>query len=70
MATVLADLNEIKAAVIGSLQKQATRPTELLASLAHEYPDSSIKEAVLRLLQEGAIELTTDRRLREKEHAV
>ena len=70
MATVLADLNEIKAAVMGSLQKQTSRPTELLASLAEEYPDSSIKEAVLRLLQEGVIELTADRRLRKKEDQV
>jgi hypothetical protein len=70
MATVLADLNEIKAAVIGSLQRQASRPTELLAALAVEYPDSSIKEAVLRLLQEGTIEFTANRRLREKEHGV
>ena len=70
MATVLADLNEIKTAVIDSLHKQTCRPIELLDSLAKEYPDSSIKEAVLRLLQEGAIEFTADRRLREREREV
>jgi hypothetical protein len=63
MATVLVDLDEIKIAVVDSLRTQTRRPLELLTSLAKDYPESTIKEAVLRLLQEGAVELTADRHL-------
>jgi hypothetical protein len=66
MATVLANLDEIKTAVINSLHNQTRRPIELLDSLSQDYPDIVIKEAVLRLLQEGDIEFTADRLLREK----
>jgi hypothetical protein len=70
MATVLANLDEIKTAVINSLQSQTRRPIELLDSLSKDYPDGFIKEAVLRLLQEGEIEFTADRLLREKERTL
>jgi len=70
MATVLANLDEIKTAVINSLQNQTRRPIELLDSLSKDYPDGFIKEAVLRLLQEGEIEFTADRLLREKERTL
>jgi hypothetical protein len=66
MATTMTNLEEIKTAVIRSLHDQTRRPIELLDSLSPDYPDNHIKEAVLRLLQEGAIELTADRMLREK----
>lgn len=67
MATAMTNLNEIKMAVVASLHNQLTlRPIDLLNSLSAAYPDSDIKEAVLRLLQEGTIEFTADRMLREK----
>lgn len=66
MATVLANLDDIKTAVINSLHDRTRRPIELLDSLSRDYPDAVIKEAVLRLLQEGDIEFTADRLLREK----
>jgi hypothetical protein len=67
MATATTNLNEIKMAVITSLHDQTThRPIDLLDSLSPTYSDSDIKEAVLRLLQEGTIEFTADRMLREK----
>jgi hypothetical protein len=66
MATVLANFNEIRAAVINSLHNQTLRPIALLDALSLEYPDVAIKEAVLRMLQEGDIEFTRDRLLQEK----
>lgn len=68
MATVLTNFDEIKTAVINSLHNQTLRPIELLDALSQEYryPDVVIKEAVLRMLQEGDIEFTRDRLLREK----
>lgn len=65
MATAVIDLENVKAAVIGSLHTRTRRPTELLDALSVEYPESSIKEAVLRLLREGSIEMTPDRHLQE-----
>ena len=64
MATIPVNLEDLKASVIHELNEHSRRPIELLTSLAREYPDSSIKEAVLRLLQEGRIEFTSDRLLR------
>lgn len=39
------------------------RPIELLERLGGRYSDFEIKEAVLRLLRDGVLELTSDRRL-------
>ena len=66
MATAMTNLNEIKMVVVTSLHDQTLRPIELLDSLSPAYSDSDIKEAVLRLLQEGTIEFTADRMLRQK----
>jgi hypothetical protein len=65
MATVAINFNieTLKADVIRELDEQSRRPVELLTSLGNSYPDDRIKEAVLRLLQEGRIELTSDRHL-------
>jgi hypothetical protein len=68
MATALASLDEIKTAVINSLHDRTRRPIELLVDLSKNYPDAGIKEAVLRLLQEGDIEFTANRLLQEKAH--
>jgi hypothetical protein len=51
-------------AVIEELQVHPARPTELLERLGGQYSDFEIKEAVLRLLRDGALELTSDRQLR------
>jgi hypothetical protein len=66
MTTIATDLNIeiLKADVIRQLDEQGRPPIELLTTLGDNYPDDQIKEAVLRLLQEGRIELTPDRVLR------
>jgi hypothetical protein len=40
------------------------RPTELLSRLGGRFSDFEIKEAVLRLLNEGTVVLTSDRQLK------
>jgi hypothetical protein len=66
MATIAIDMNieSLKTDVIHELDQHNRRPIELLRALGENYPDDRIKEAVLRLLQEGRIELTADRILR------
>jgi hypothetical protein len=68
MAAIAIDLNPnietLKADVIRRLEERSRPPIELLTTLGDNYPDDRIKEAVLRLLQEGRIELTSDRVLR------
>jgi hypothetical protein len=63
------DIETLKAAVIRELDEHSRRPTELLITLGDNYPDNRIKEAVLRLLQEGRVELTSDRHLQISHHA-
>ena len=63
------DIETLKAAVIRELDEHSRRPTELLTTLGDNYPDNCIKESVLRLLQEGRIELTSDRHLQVSHHA-
>ncbi len=64
------NIDTLKADVIRRLDERGRRPIELLASLGDDYPDDRIKEAVLRLLQEGDIELTPDRVLQVTRHAI
>jgi hypothetical protein len=66
MATIAIDFNieTLKADVMRQLNERSRPPIELLNTLGDNYPDDRIKEAVLRLLQEGRIELTPDRILR------
>jgi hypothetical protein len=63
MATMAVDFDVLKTAIIRQLEGHSQRPTELLEALGNEYPDVAIKEVVLRLLQEGRIELASDRQL-------
>lgn len=72
MATIAIgfDIEALKADVIRELDEQTRRPIELLATLSNSYPDDRIKEAVLRLLQEGRIELTPDRILQISHPAI
>lgn len=56
--------DSIRRAILGALAKAPTRPTDLLTQLQQEFNDFEIKEVLLRLLQEGELELTSERRLR------
>jgi hypothetical protein len=69
MATAIVDLDAVKHLVLTELGRNALRPTELLAMLGDQYPDVVVKEAVLRLLQEGFIKMTADRQLQLAEAA-
>jgi hypothetical protein len=53
-----------KDAILCELQSGPSRPTELLAKLENRFTDFEVKEAVLRLLHEGALVLTSDRKLK------
>ncbi|HWR15482.1 MAG TPA: hypothetical protein VN577_11685 [Terriglobales bacterium] len=59
----VADLEALKDEIIRELQTRALRPTDVLTSLHSRYPDPEIKEVILQLLQEGKLELSSDRRL-------
>jgi len=58
-----------KDAILDQLAARPCRPTELLVSLGDRFTDFELKEAVLRLLQEGAVVMTSDRRLKLEEAA-
>jgi hypothetical protein len=56
--------DEAKDAILGDLEASGpSRPTELLSRLGERFTDFEIKEAVLRLLREGAVVLSSDRQL-------
>jgi hypothetical protein len=58
--------DEARDAILVDLEASGpSRPTELLAKLGERFSDFEIKEAVLRLLREGTVVLTSDRQLRK-----
>jgi hypothetical protein len=69
MATTVIDLDVVKRLVLTQLEQTALRPTDLLTILGDKYPDTAVKEAVLRLLQERLIEMTADQKLQMAEAA-
>ncbi len=53
-----------RAAILQVLSAEGpSRPTELLGMLGDRYSDFELKETLLRLLQDGDVVLTSDRRL-------
>jgi hypothetical protein len=56
--------DDAKDAILSELRERPARPTELLAKLENKFTDFEIKEALLRLLHEGTLVLTSDRRLK------
>jgi len=63
------DLNRLQELIMKELENNPRRPTQLLDVLGSGYPDSLIKEVVLRLLQEGRIEMTPNRELHVAQQA-
>ncbi len=58
--------DEARDAILEDLEATGpSRPTELLEKLGERFSDFEIKEAVLRLLREGTVVLTSDRQLRK-----
>ncbi len=56
--------DDAKEAILDELEAEGpSRPTELLSRLGERFTDFEIKEAVLRLLREGEVVLTSDRQL-------
>jgi len=64
MTTATVDMGEVKESVLVELGHNPRRPTELLTILGSRYSDPIIKEVVLRLLQEGRIQMAENRTLR------
>jgi hypothetical protein len=62
--TMEAPAPELTQAIIGELRANPARPIELLERLGGRFSYFDIKEAVLRLLRDGDLELTSDRRLK------
>jgi|HubBroStandDraft_5_1064220.scaffolds.fasta_scaffold136837_2 hypothetical protein len=56
--------DDAKDAILHELREGASRPTELLAKLETRFTDFEVKEAILRLLHEGELVLTSDRKLK------
>ncbi len=50
-------------AILHQLALDPMRPTELLNALGDEFTDFELKETVLRLLREGLVVATSDRKL-------
>jgi len=56
--------DEAREAILEDLEASGpSRPTALLSRLGERFTDFQIKEAVLRLLREGTVVLTSDRQL-------
>lgn len=55
---------DVKDAILQHLSAGPSRPTEMLDTLGNQYSDFQLKEGLLRLLQEGVVEMTSDRRLK------
>ena len=64
MACSVAD--EVKNAVLGKVQEESPRPTELLLMLRDSFSYGEIQDALGALLESGEVELDKDRRLRAK----
>lgn len=64
MASTAIDLDTLRLLILQELGQHALRPTDLLSTLSDRYPDTVVKEVVLRLLQEHSIEITPERQLR------
>ncbi len=56
--------DDAKDAILSELRGGPARPTELLAKLENRFTDFEVKEALLRLLHEGTLVLTSDRQLK------
>lgn len=53
----------LRAAILAKVREGQTKPTELIENLAGDYPAPEIKQMVLRLLQDGVLELSSDMKL-------
>lgn len=58
-----------KDAILQQLKVGPRRPTELLAILGDHFTDFELKEAMLSLLHDGILVLTSDRQLKVAEAA-
>jgi hypothetical protein len=54
----------VRNAIINELSNGSSRPTELLEKLGDRFSDFEVKEALLNLLHEGTLVMTSDRQLK------
>ena len=58
-----AEQEQVRERILAALANSQLQPTELLDLLENQFPESALKDIVVRLLQEGTIELTPTRHL-------
>jgi hypothetical protein len=65
MVTMAAPATNVREAILRQVRENECQPMDLLLQLSRSgYTDSEIKRAVSELIQEGAIELTSNRLIR------
>lgn len=69
MSVKLAEQDEIGADIVARLENQGLKPTEVLDLLVSKYTEPTIKDVILRLLQDGIIEMTPNRQLQKAKAA-
>lgn len=61
--------NEILGTIVREVENGVLEPSDILEKLGGQFSDFQIKEGILRLLREGDLELTSDRKLHQKRAA-
>jgi hypothetical protein len=65
MVTMATPVANVREAILRQVRESECQPMDLLSQLSRSgYTDSEIKRAVSELIQEGAIELTSNRLIR------
>lgn len=54
---------EVRSQILAEVLAGTTRPSDVLEHLRNRFSEFEIKEGLLRLLREGSLELTPDRRI-------
>jgi hypothetical protein len=64
MSTVSTPSMTLRDSIVSRVRdRQQSRPTDLIRDLSTEYPAAEIKQMLLRLLQDGDVELTAEMQL-------
>ena len=58
-----ARMEEVQSEILGLVSQGTSLPSEVLEKLSQKHGDYLIKEGLLRLLREGRLSLTPDRKL-------
>ena len=61
---LISSVDDSRSAILQELETAARRPTELLELLGDRFSDFQVKDALLSLLRDGEVVLTSDRHLK------